>query len=225
MIINDNKWQEIIAATRAGIDKWNVRAREKARPDKFAVNVQRSGDFEILLTEHNKEGYTERKVVMRNCVSGELRPAKAKKTAKGLFNITSRAIPKAWARLADKPADEIIRALKLTNFIMILGASVVPQVRTAEGLISHYVHSFRRDAHNVRVCMIVDVEGYNGGHAIAEKIAGPEYCFHAASNLNVLVPDHVKNRLFTTAEELEELYTAVPELRPRDQSRRAAGRR
>jgi hypothetical protein len=90
------------------------------------------------------------------------------------------------------------------------------------------VCGFRRGGHGVNVCMIVDDtnlvrDGRNSPHTIAEKIAGPEYCFHACSNINGPVPDHVKNRLFTTAEEFEELYTAVPQLRPRP--RRRAGRR
>jgi hypothetical protein len=79
--------------------------------------------------------------------------------------------------------------------------------------------------------MIVDADYLTRGgrvedmpHTIAEKIAGPEYCFHACSNIFQAVPDHVKNRLFVSAEELKELYTAVPELNPR-WPRRAARRR
>jgi hypothetical protein len=99
----------------------------------------------------------------------------------------------------------------------------------AEIMTSYHVHGFRRDDHETRVCMIVDANQFMSGgdspHTIAGKIAGPEYCFHACSNINqrVLVPDHLKNRLFTTADELKELYAAVPQLNP--QPRRAARRR
>jgi hypothetical protein len=89
------------------------------------------------------------------------------------------------------------------------------------------VCGFRRDDHKVRVCMIVDDtnlvrDGRDSPHRIAETIAGPEYCFHACSNINQdqVVPEHIKNRLFTTADELEELYTAVPRLRPQPRRRR-----
>jgi hypothetical protein len=87
------------------------------------------------------------------------------------------------------------------------------------------VCGFRRDDHTVKVCMIVDDtnlvrDGRDSPHRIAETIAGPEYCFHACSNINGAVPDHAKNRLFVSAEELEELYTAVPQLRPRQPRRR-----
>lgn len=94
------------------------------------------------------------------------------------------------------------------------------QVTTAEGLVSHEVNGFRRDDHKANVRMIVDVEVGNSPFQIAENIAGPEYCFHAASNIHQPVPDVVKNRLFTS-DNLEELFTAVPELKPY-QPRRAA---
>jgi hypothetical protein len=89
---------------------------------------------------------------------------------------------------------------------------------------SYHVCGFRQDDHKVSVCMIVDANdlarGMDDPHAIAEKIAGPEYCFHACSNINQAVPDHVKNRLFVSAEELKELYAAVPRLRPQPRRRR-----
>jgi hypothetical protein len=94
---------------------------------------------------------------------------------------------------------------------------------------SYHVCGFRRDDTKTNVCMIVDSDylmrgGDSPPHTIAEKIAGPEYCFHACCNIFQAVPDHVKNRLFVSAEGLEELYTAVPELNPR-RPRRAARRR
>jgi hypothetical protein len=103
----------------------------------------------------------------------------------------------------------------------VTSATVVPQIKTAEGLVSHHVCGFRRDNHKIHVSMIVDADDNNimrSPHAIAEEIAGPEYCFHAASNINHLVPDSAKNRLFTSE---EELYVAAPQLRPH-QPRRAA---
>ena len=93
------------------------------------------------------------------------------------------------------------------------GVTVIPQVKTAEGLVSYHVNGFRRGDTKSRVSMIVDTEQYAGGaHEMAEKIAGPEYCFHACTNINHLVPDSAKNRLFMSD---EELYAADPQLRPR----------
>jgi hypothetical protein len=52
---------------------------------------------------------------------------------------------------------------------------------------------------------------------IAERIAGSEYCFHASRNINRLIPDAAKNKLFFSD---EELYAAVPEMRPPSSSSR-----
>jgi hypothetical protein len=98
----------------------------------------------------------------------------------------------------------------LKNYVIVLCVTAIPQVKTAQGLVSYHVQGFRRDDHNSRVSMIVDSEEFSGdSHALAEKIAGPDYCFHMASNINLLVPDAAKNVLFTSD---EELYAAVPEL-------------
>jgi hypothetical protein len=140
---------------------------------------------------------------------------------------------------AEKPSDGVERLLAmggtaqqvsaleacrrwLKNYVIILSVSAIPQVKTAEGLVSYEVNGFRRGDTKSRVSMIVDQDPANSAirspHAIAEEIAGPEYCFHACSNINHWVPDSAKNRLFTSD---EELYTAVPQLRPH-QSRRSA---
>jgi hypothetical protein len=87
---------------------------------------------------------------------------------------------------------------------------------------SFHVYGVRRDDTKTHVCMIVDSDYPEGDspHTIAAKIAGPEYSFHASSNIFQAVPDHVKNRLFVSD---EELYAAVPELNPRRRRSRARG--
>jgi hypothetical protein len=111
----------------------------------------------------------------------------------------------------------------LKNYVIVLGVTAIPQVKTAQGLVSYHVSGFRRDDHNSRVSVIVDAEEYGGDSrfALAEKIAGPDYCFHAASNINALVPDDAKNKLFTSN---EELYAVVPALNWRARMRRASRR-
>jgi hypothetical protein len=93
---------------------------------------------------------------------------------------------------------------------------------------NYHARGFRRDDLKATVHMIVDdtdlVRGRDSPSAIAEKIAGPEYRFATSMNISQPVPGHVKNRLFVSAEELEELYAAVPELRPRQPGRRARSR-
>ena len=110
----------------------------------------------------------------------------------------------------------------LKNYVIVLGVTVIPQVKTAERLVSYHVRGFRRDDHKVNVSMIVDAEEHAvevSSHQVAEKIAGDGYCFHVCSNINELIPDSAKNRLFMSD---EELYAAAPQLKPRDLRRAAA---
>ena len=44
----------------------------------------------------------------------------------------------------------------LKNYVIVLGVTVIPQVKTAERLVSYHVRGFRRDDHKVNVSMIVD---------------------------------------------------------------------
>jgi hypothetical protein len=100
-----------------------------------------------------------------------------------------------------------------------LTSAVIPQVKTAQGRVSYHVSGFKRGNTKSCVHIIVDAEELGGEQFdIAEQLAGPDYCFHASSNINMLVPDNAKNILFTSD---EELYAVVPELNPH-QRRRAS---
>jgi hypothetical protein len=101
----------------------------------------------------------------------------------------------------------------LKNYLIVLGATVIPQVKTAQGRVSYHVSGFKRDDTKSSVHIIVDAEELGGErpHTIAERLTGPGYCFHASMNINVLVPGNAKNILFTSD---EELYAMVPELNP-----------
>jgi hypothetical protein len=127
MIITDEKWNDIIAEARAGIDKWNENARKHQKSDVFRINVQDSNGFNVLLTEHLSNGYreSERKMVVREIATGEVRRATTS-THRGRvtgFKV-SKSDPKAWRSLADKPAAEIAKQLKLTRFLMVLDVRV-----------------------------------------------------------------------------------------------------
>jgi hypothetical protein len=71
---------------------------------------------------------------------------------------------------------------------------------------------------NASVIMIVeaDVMGGQRPSAIAQDIAGPDYCFVSSITISA-VPDAAKNRLFFSN---EELFAAVPELAPKPKQRR-----
>ena len=129
--------------------------------------------------------------------------------------------------LAAGGTEQQVKALKdcqrwLKNYVVVMSATVtvVPQVKTAQGLVSYRVDGFKRSEHGSRTIVIVDADPNCGimegrPHHIAEALAGPDYCFHSSQNINHSVPDAAKNRLLTE----EELYAAVPEMNPRARGR------
>jgi hypothetical protein len=132
MIITDEKWNDIIAETRAKIDQWNENARKHQRPDVFDITVRDSNGFNVLLTEHLTKYETERKIVVREITTGEMRRAKISKHRGRVTGFRVwKSDPKAWQSLTDKPGAEIAKRLKLTNFLMILGSQVTGIERTS----------------------------------------------------------------------------------------------
>lgn len=74
---------------------------------------------------------------------------------------------------------------------------------------------------DVRMIVEADMDSFEldqQPHTIAEKIAGPDYCFQASENMSasVSVPPDVIGVLMTQ----EELYQRVPELNPKRPRRR-----
>ena len=114
MKVSDEKWDQIIRVTRAVIDKLNARARARQLSDKFHVNVQRTGAFELLLTEHIDGTTSDRRIAVRQIETGEVRPIKLK-NSRGAAFVKTKSVPKACAGLADRPAAVIVRALKLVD--------------------------------------------------------------------------------------------------------------
>jgi hypothetical protein len=136
MLITDEKWNEIIAATKAAIDRWNASAAEKGRPDRFFVDTGKTDRFAMLSTKHDfGDGYSgapEMKLVVREIATGEMRSAKFRRkrgTVKGF--VVTTPDPKAWKSLADKSGEEIERKLKLTDFIMILDFQALEPIRVS----------------------------------------------------------------------------------------------
>jgi hypothetical protein len=134
MKVSNEKWHEIVEETRAGIERWNTHAREKQKSDQFHVNVIQgaSGKYEFIITKHHTEWNNDFHCVAREIATGEVRRAKYH-SKNGNVEIKTPD-PKAWARLADKPGAEIAKKLKLLDFIMILGSSVVPAPKQAAPL-------------------------------------------------------------------------------------------
>jgi len=125
MIITEEKWNEIITATRAGIDKWKARAAECQCEDRFTVETYKSDNYSVLTTAHDDGWRGKRRAVARDMTTGEVRAATLiMKQRKGFGRVPvgvkiKQTDPKAWKSLADKSADEIKRGLGLTDFRMV----------------------------------------------------------------------------------------------------------
>jgi hypothetical protein len=78
-----------------------------------------------LFTKHETGGgiRSEMKVVVREIATGEMRSAKVRRDEGRVIGfVVSTPDPKAWKSLADKPADEVVRKIKLTDFVMFISA-------------------------------------------------------------------------------------------------------
>jgi hypothetical protein len=222
MKITDDKWNEIIAETRRRIDSWNASATKHNKSDTFRCDLQQTRAHALLMTTRSSGEAElrrhERKAVARELATGELRSVKLIFNKGRLTGFQTKADPKAWVSLLAKPVAEVVRKLKLTDFLMVLSARVVRADST-----TYLVHGFHRQDRNRRVSIIVDNNdrGAVSTHQIAEQIVGEEFCFHWSMNIDVLVLASCKNVLF---EGDDELYARVPELNPHRRARRERAR-
>jgi hypothetical protein len=215
MQITEDKWNAIVAETRQRIDKWNTHAAERKTSDTFRCDLVPAGEYVLLMTTHDNGGgyHIDRHAVAYMPATQEMKPAKPVGKKGRVTGFQTKSDPKAWASFAGKPADEIVNRLKLTSFIMVLSASVV---RPPSGPPLYLVQGWhRQDRRRVAMVVAEELHGFDA-HGIAERIAGPDYCFNSSSNIGVLVPPEHQGVLF----EEEQLYDRVPELRPRDFRRR-----
>lgn len=125
MNIDENKWADIIGETKAGIDRWNESAAKHGKRDTFRFSTQKNDRYEIILTEHDDSYSLEARALAREIATGEIRSTKVvRKKGRIIGFQTKTPDPKGWKSLADKPADEIIKKLGLTDFLMFIGSSV-----------------------------------------------------------------------------------------------------
>jgi len=125
MIITDEKRDAIVAATRARIARWNASASKHGVDDRFCCDMLTNTEYVTLLTTHLSQP-ADLRAVSRELATGELRSAKTVVRKGRLVGFSIRKPdPKAWQKLADKPAEEIVRALKITGFTMFLGSRMV----------------------------------------------------------------------------------------------------
>jgi hypothetical protein len=122
MTIDDAKWEEIVAATQARIAKLNAMARERRADSEFVCTVEPTTDGGAVLATMHKAPYgTKCKAVARD-KTGALSPVRIKRR-NALEFYTKPDRPKTWAKLAGRSADEIVTALGLTDYFVVIGST------------------------------------------------------------------------------------------------------
>jgi len=128
MYVDDQKWNDIIAETKAGIDRWNDDAAKYGVNHVFRVHLQNSDTYSLIVTEHASD-YHEWKVLARELKTSEVRSTKPIiKRGRFVGFKTRTPDPKIWSTLADKPAKTIVGKTKLVNFFIIIGSRMTGTV-------------------------------------------------------------------------------------------------
>ena len=129
MKVSDEKWNEIVKETEAGIARWNAIAKERGLQDAFFSSIQETSGNSLLVTRYKHDSdrsfaADDVRAVAREIATGQLRPVRVKKYKGGIVGFTVKPPSKAWsASLSEKPAAEIVKQLKLLDFFVIVSAS------------------------------------------------------------------------------------------------------
>lgn len=136
MHITDTKWNEIITETQAGITRANDMARQYEIKTSYTCEIGSAGTTTFLLTSAWQHTDTQHFRIGKHLVawdnkSGELHNAKGDFKGGRLISFTTKPDQKSWANLAKKSAVDIVRALKLLDYIMVVSAELTDVVSAA----------------------------------------------------------------------------------------------
>lgn len=134
MIISDETWNEILAETEAGINRLNEIATQNGTADKFTwVLMGEPPDGpKTLITSNVNGAYRETRAVTRNPHTQQASIVATGR--KGRFTtLKPKKDTKAWSKMSGKPAKDIIRAARLLDYLIILGARATKAPTTAAG--------------------------------------------------------------------------------------------
>ena len=127
MIIDNQKWADIIAETEAKIARWNARAAERGVNDTFRFYVtedpMNAGGISIIVTEHySNHNLVEVKALARENKTGEVRVTRAHTSKGRVCYFKTHPDPKAWRQLAEANAKQIVNKTKLLDFFMVVSS-------------------------------------------------------------------------------------------------------
>jgi hypothetical protein len=90
------------------------------------ISTEAAAGYSIIYAAHKNDKYTiELKCVAREDATGELYQTRTK-IKRGILSLAvKKSDPKGWDKLANKPTAEIIKKLKLTDFLLCVGSTAV----------------------------------------------------------------------------------------------------
>jgi hypothetical protein len=175
MQVDESTWQAIVEETKRKLAEWKEEGHE------FVALTQANEKSQLLITEHRQQSYagtgyyvTDRHAVGRELANGQLCKVTISKKGKNLV-AKFKAGPKAWESLAGKSVEQIVKGLKLTNFLVVRVGAIIPNKREDGKTLCH-VSGFLRSDHGKNYGMIVEEpDDFSSPHDIAERDAGAAY--------------------------------------------------
>jgi hypothetical protein len=131
MIIDGTKWQQIIDTTKASIEWWNATASRHGMKDTFECETHilpPHGAGVVVATTLRSQLFSRDNIVKQHAIfvtADGVRPAKIQRNKDHIITgFKFKPVPKAWATLADKSAEDIVSKTKLVDFFLVTGSSL-----------------------------------------------------------------------------------------------------
>ncbi len=118
--IDDATWQELIAATRADIDKLNAKCTGNYANYSFECTVDGNSETDWLETrQRNTSGPGDRRTIARIKATGELLKVTFKRKGKQIVSTGRSITAQSWIKAAAKSPAELLKVTKITDYVMI----------------------------------------------------------------------------------------------------------
>jgi hypothetical protein len=125
-IVDQEKWNAIVADAKAKADKWTADLKERGVSHTIRVAEEQTPTYNVLVVEYLYDRRAERKALARVVSTGELRPATVTVSKTRITYMTKVVAPKAWAKLGDELPDAIVKKTKLMDFFVVASAQMEP---------------------------------------------------------------------------------------------------
>ena len=119
LTIDDTMWQELIAETRAAMDRLNSRCTGNYAHYSFECALEDGGDWEKIETrQHNDTFAGDLKAIGRIKATGELLKVSWKHKGKRIVATGRSVTAQSWIKAAAKSPAALLKATKLVDYTM-----------------------------------------------------------------------------------------------------------